>query len=92
MALHYTSSPVSSAAMLHLNLAVPNCAVQEHNEHAAWMFDVFPGALRSRDGYLWPPERPGLGVDIDLEAAARVKAPDVENPRLRRRDGSIWDW
>ena len=30
LACHYTSSPVSSAAMLHLNLSIPNCAVQEH--------------------------------------------------------------
>jgi L-alanine-DL-glutamate epimerase-like enolase superfamily enzyme len=92
MALHYTSSPVATAAMLHLNLSIPNCGVQEHNEHAAWMFDVFPGALRSVDGYLWPPDQPGLGVDIDLQAAAQIPAADGENPRLHRADGSVWDW
>ncbi len=36
LACHFTASPVSTAAMLHLNLSVPNCAVQEYPPPSAW--------------------------------------------------------
>ena len=51
--------------MLHLNLAVPNCAVQEHAPATGWITEVVRADLRVQDGYLLPPEAPGLGVELD---------------------------
>ena len=89
LACHYTSSPVSSAAMLHLNLSIPNCAVQEFAPPGG---DVIQCDLRTEEGYLLRSDDPGLGVDLDEEAAAARAASDYEPPHYRRVDGSVWDW
>ena len=92
LATHYTASPVSTAAMLHLNLAIPNCAVQEHAPPADWMREVVRTEFRLADGYLMPTQAPGLGVELDEEAAAAHIGEDAEPPHLRRSDGSVQDW
>lgn len=92
LATHYTASPVSSAAMLHLNLSIGNCAVQEHAPPGGWMNDVFDHDLRAEGGYLLASERPGLGIDIDEEAARAVGTSDGEPPHLRRPDDAVQDW
>ena len=91
LALHYTSSPVSAAAMLQLNLAVPNCAVQEfapvEND------PVIRHEMRTEDGFLLASDAPGLGIDLDEEAAAAHPPQSWgEPPRFHREDGSVWDW
>ncbi len=93
MACHYTASPVSTAAMLHLNLSIANCAVQEFAPSGGWMNDVIQTSHTLEDGYLLAPDAPGLGVDIDEEAAAShpPALPD-EPPHWRRPDGSVNDW
>jgi galactonate dehydratase len=92
LATHYTGSPVSTAAMLHLNLAIPNCAVQEHNPFGAWMQDVIHHDLEAVDGHLLRPQTPGLGIDIDEAAAVAHPMEDREPPHWRREDGSVNDW
>lgn len=92
LATHYTSSPVSSAAMLHLNLSIANCAVQEFAPPSGWMNDVVRHDLRVEDGYLLASDEPGLGIDIDEDAAHKVGTGDHEPPHLRRPDGAVQDW
>jgi len=93
MACHYTGSPVSTAAMLHLNLAIPNCAVQEFAPADGWMAEVVPHDWWVEDGYLLAADSPGLGIDLDEAAALRhpPRLPD-EPPHWRRADGSVNDW
>ena len=92
LACHYTASTLSTAAMLHLNLSIPNCAVQEYAPPPPWMDEIIPHQLQTRDGYLLRPETPGLGIDIDEAAAARHPHTPAEPPHLRREDGSVQDW
>jgi galactonate dehydratase len=92
LACHYTASPVSTAAMLHLNLAIPNCAVQEFAPVAPWMEEVVQSSWKTEDGFLYAAETPGLGVDLDEEAAARHPHVPAEPPHWRRADGSVQDW
>jgi galactonate dehydratase len=92
LATHYTGSPVCTAAMLHLNLSVPNCAVQEYSPSTGWMNDVIQNDLRIEDGYLLRSDAPGLGIDLNEDAAnAHPHAPG-EPPHWRREDGSVQDW
>ena len=46
------------------------------------------------DGYIAPPTKPGLGVDIDEERVieASKNAPDWRNPLWRHSDGSVAEW
>jgi galactonate dehydratase len=54
--------------------------------------EVVPVQPIWEDGYLLPPEAPGLGVDFDREAAAKYPFRLTEPPHLRRLDGSFTNW
>ena len=92
-ACHYTASPVSTAAMLHLNLSIPNCAVQEFAPTGGWMDEVIQHSWHTEDGFLFASDEAGIGIDLDEEAAAAhlPRLPD-EPPHWRRADGSVQDW
>ncbi len=92
LACHFTASPVSTAAMLHLNMSIPNCAVQEYSPASGWINDVIEHDLRTEDGYLLPTEGPGLGIDLNEEAALAHPYSPEEPTHLRREDGSVTDW
>lgn len=70
IAPHNPLGPVSAAACLHLDLSCPNFGVQELPRKPGSNFvDIFPVQVDWEDGYLLPPERPGLGVVFDRDAA-----------------------
>ncbi|WDZ83512.1 D-mannonate dehydratase ManD [Micromonospora cathayae] len=85
-------SPVCLAAALHLDIAIPNFGLQEYMRHTAETDVVFPHAYRFADGYLHPGEAPGLGVDIDEEAAARYPYSPAYLPVNRLEDGTVHPW
>src|SRR6202048_319329 len=57
-------SPVCMAAALHLDIAVNNFGVQEHMLHNAQTEETFPHAYFFKDGFMYPGDVAGLGVDI----------------------------
>jgi galactonate dehydratase len=84
---------VSSAACLQLNLACPNFGVQEQpRKPIDLLSDVVPVQPEWQDGYLLPPDRPGLGIEFDREAAQKSPFRMTELPHLRREDGSFTNW
>ena len=92
LAPHNPLGPVSTAACLHLALSSPLFGVQELPWLPGYMADVFPQQVEYEDGYLLPPEAPGLGVDFDEKAAAEYPFEMAGNPEFRREDGSITNW
>lgn len=86
-------SPVGHAANLHLDLASHNFGIQEVIGFGERLREVFPGTPELRDGFLWPNDGPGLGIDID-EALAAEFPIDVSTPirwtQSRLPDGTIW--
>ncbi|HEX5416484.1 MAG TPA: mandelate racemase/muconate lactonizing enzyme family protein [Chloroflexota bacterium] len=91
---HNPLGPVSSAACLHLNLAIPNVGVAEQpRKPGSNVTDFFPVQIGWEDGYLVPSDRPGLGVEFDEKAAlASPPQPPGRGRLLRRDDGSITNW
>jgi mannonate dehydratase len=85
-------SPVCLAAGLHVDIAVPNFGIQEYMPHTEATDRVFPHSYRFADGLLYPSEEPGLGVDIDEEAAAEYPYRRAYLPVNRLEDGSMHDW
>ncbi len=81
-------SPVGHAANVHLDVALPNFGIQEYTGGSDVLQEVFPGAPEQRDGYLFPADSPGLGVDIDETAAARYP---LHADMAQFRDGVV-DW
>jgi mannonate dehydratase len=85
-------APITHAANVHLDLAIPNFGVQE--------MVFFPKVARSvirvgpayKDGHLWLDDTPGLGTDVDENEAARYPYQRAYLPTVRRADGSVHDW
>jgi mannonate dehydratase len=86
-------SPVGHAANLHLDLSCHNFGIQERHVFDDRTREVFPGCPEIRDGSLWPSDAPGLGVDVDEEAAAGYPFPDDSLngawPPVRLADGTV---
>lgn len=84
------TSPVGHAANLHLDLWAPNFGIQEWYQPSELEYEMFPGLPTISDGYLYPNERPGLGIEIDEELAAQHPCEDIVEQwtQTRRPDGS----
>jgi mannonate dehydratase len=53
---------------------------------------VFPHAYRFEDGFMYPGEAPGHGVEIDETLAAKHPYDPASLPVARLRDGTLWSW
>ncbi|MFH9547329.1 D-mannonate dehydratase ManD [Streptomyces sp. NPDC051445] len=85
-------SPVGMAAALHLDLAVHNFGIQEYMQHSERTLEVFRTSFRFEDGLLHPSDTPGLGVELDTEAAERFPYEAAYLPVNRLLDGTVHDW
>lgn len=84
------TSPVGHAANLHLDLWAPAFGIQEWYQPSELDRAMFPGLPEVRDGYLYPNDAPGLGIDIDEQLAAEHPVVDevVAWTQSRLPDGS----
>ena len=64
-------SPVGHAANLHLDLSTPNLGIQEWTPMSEQLQEVFQGCPQIKNGYAYTNDKPGLGIDIDEEKAAK---------------------
>lgn len=85
-------SPVNLAAALHFDLSVHNFGIQEYMRHTAEADRVFTHGYTLEGGYLHPGEAPGLGVDIDEDAAAEHPYTPAYLPVARLQDGTVHSW
>ncbi|MCI3220679.1 D-mannonate dehydratase ManD [Streptomyces sp. NP-1717] len=85
-------SPVSMAAAVHVDIAVPNFGIQEYMGHPDEAAEVFHSGVTFADGMLHPSQEPGLGVTYDEKAAERFPYQARYLPVARRLDGSVHDW
>jgi mannonate dehydratase len=85
-------SPIGHMANLHLDLACHNFGVQEVINFGKPLYEVFPGTPELRGGYLWSNDKPGIGVDIDEEKAAKypMDFKTIEWTQSRLPDGTLW--
>ncbi|MEV4757226.1 enolase C-terminal domain-like protein [Micromonospora sp. NPDC049559] len=86
-------SPVGAAANVALDVTTPAFAIQEGHVYHEATREVFPGTLVPRDGYLYPHDVPGWGIELDEVAAARFPPTTHLFERwaatVRRPDGGI---
>jgi len=68
VAMHNVSSPVATMAAAHVATAIPNAlAVEYHSYELDWWGDLVEETV-IEDGSITVPERPGLGVTLDMDA------------------------
>lgn len=85
-------SPVSMAAALHFDIAINNFGIQEYMPHTKETDAVFPHAYSFKDGFMYPGDAPGLGVDYDEALAAKFPYERAYLPVNRKEDGTMFNW
>jgi len=93
LAPHNPQSEVSTLASLHVDFTTPNFAIQEITAppQGFWSDIFYGGAARYESGFALPPDRPGLGVDLDERLAATRPYQPVTRQQLRFPDEGIAD-
>jgi mannonate dehydratase len=88
------NDPVNQMAAVHLDMASYSFGIQEENDFRDEEKAAFPGHAELKGGYLYPNDRPGLGIDIDEDAATalldpeRMKRSYLHEEPDRRADGT----
>jgi mannonate dehydratase len=85
-------SPINFAASLHFDLAINNFGIQEYMPHQPPAFDVFKINYEFDRGYCVIDDTPGIGVDIDEEAAKKFPYAMASLPVARKVDGTLFHW
>ncbi|NWL89384.1 MULTISPECIES: enolase C-terminal domain-like protein [unclassified Paenibacillus] len=90
------NDPINQAAAVHLDLAIWNFGIQEINHFHEKELEAFPGHIRRIGGYLYPSDKPGLGIELDETKLNRLRQKDWEcssyhrpYPLDRKADGTI---
>ena len=70
MAPHLYAGPVEWAANIHLAVSIPNLLMAETIQKGGdFHLALIKHTLKWEDGYILPPEAPGLGIDFDEDLA-----------------------
>ncbi len=64
-------SPVGHMCNLHLDLASYNFGIQEGGRIRGVEAEIFKGSETFKDGYLYPNDSPGWGIEVDEKLAAK---------------------
>ena len=83
-------SPIGHAANVHLDVSSANFGVQEWAGFSEIEQEIFPGCPELRGAYAYPNDKPGFGVDINEELAAKYPCPEgvLEWTQARSPDGT----
>ena len=94
LAPHNPQSDVSTLASLHVDFSTPNFGIQEitHRGNEQYWKDLFYGGGPTYEqGFALPPDRPGLGIDLDERVAAQRPYQPHIRQQLRFPDGGVAD-
>lgn len=96
VAPHNPMGPIAGAVGLHFGVAVPNFVIlEEVSGSVPWYDDIVDSEITRTGGYWSLPTRPGLGIEINEEEAARHPFQQEEFAGLDavvRRDGTVAFW
>lgn len=88
------NDPVNQLAAYHVDISSLGFGIQEENGFPPVAREMLPGTAEIRKGYLYGNDKPGLGIDINEELAAKhpIRFPADGGPyRLDRGvDGTVW--
>jgi galactonate dehydratase len=91
---HFTG-PIATAALVNTLSTFSGPLLMEYN-YQGRTIPHLPVCLDFKEGKLYPNDRPGLGVEVDLKQLTQIAEftePDFQRGQLYyRTDGSITDW
>jgi galactonate dehydratase len=90
VAPHNPCGPVATAVNVHFCTSTHNFAVLEyHPDDDPQRAALVDEPIALEDGYLVPPVRPGLGIDLNVDALSTPAYRSWHRPFLWRVDGSL---
>ncbi len=101
LAPHCPLGPLALASCLHVDFVSHNAVLQEqsmgiHYNQGAELMDYVLNKddFCFHDGYMLPPTKPGLGVEVNEELVIERSrnAHDWRNPVWRHADGAVAEW
>ena len=93
VAPHNPNGPIATAAAVHFALATPNWVIQEAiSSDVAWRHEVVQSVHQVSAGFFPVPTAPGLGIEVNEQAAARYPWQPELVQRYFHPDGSVADW
>jgi galactonate dehydratase len=93
MAPHNPLGPIATMVNIHLGFATPNFLIQEvMRSDVPWRDEIISGVTLIIGGYVEPSQAPGIGVEINFDAARKHPFKDVKPVQWYHHDGSVADW
>lgn len=101
LAPHCPLGPIALAASLQVNAVAHNAFIQEQSAgmhynkgHDLLDYITDPEVFSVKDGMLYIPQGPGLGIEINEDLVERESGQFTgwKNPVWRNKDGSIAEW
>ncbi|MFQ9705344.1 MAG: enolase C-terminal domain-like protein [Enterocloster clostridioformis] len=90
---HNPLGPVSTAACLQLDAAIPNFAIQEFPSfyHQGNEAEMTTEPFREEDGYIVIPDAPGIGIELAENLTGEVPAQTRSISAQTAYDGGVYD-
>ncbi|MGO4441270.1 galactonate dehydratase [Rhizobium sp. RAF56] len=93
MAPHNPLGPIATMVNIHFGFSTPNFLIQEvMRSDVPWRDEIVTGVTPIVGGYVEPSMVPGIGIEIDMKAAAKHPYQEVRPIQWYHHDGSVADW
>jgi mannonate dehydratase len=83
------NDPVNQLASYHIDISSSAFGIQEENHFPPAVHDLFPGMAQIRKGYLYDSGKPGLGLEIDEQIAAKYPLGEIRGGGAYKTDRTI---
>lgn len=92
ISFHTWGDGVALAASIHLSAALENCTVMEFDyTYNPLRSELLRDPIKVQDGFVSPPDKPGLGVELDWAALERFAFTGAEELTVRQRTlSAMW--
>jgi L-alanine-DL-glutamate epimerase-like enolase superfamily enzyme len=91
---HFTG-PIAEAALVHCLTATSVTAMMEMTGKGTRTYPYLPHVYDFRNGKMWPNDRPGLGVEVDVSKLQKIGEYTQYHSGMQldhRPDGSFTEW
>jgi mannonate dehydratase len=83
------NDPVNQLAAYHVDISSTAFGVQEENHFPPIVHEILPGTAEIRKGFMYGSGKPGLGIDINEEMAAKYPIGEARNGGAYQTDRTI---
>lgn len=86
ISFHTWGDAVALAASIHLSAAIPECSVMELDyTYNPLRAELLREPLEVESGFMIPPDKPGLGIELDADALERFAFSGAEELAVRQK-------